>query len=91
MKVYLLRDNQVMAMQWFATKAEAMKRFNRSGGSGHHMEVSVVEFGNKKSDLINLLNNFATNWDEYCDDPDMDFPPMKATHSETSIKEKNEF
>jgi hypothetical protein len=91
MKLYVIRDSEVMGMRWFSTKAEAMKAFSGCGTNGHPMEVNVVELGSSKPDLINLLNNFACNWDELVDGMDIDLGPEIVTHTETILKEKGNF
>lgn len=89
MKLYAIRDSEVMGMQWFSTKAEAMEVFGECGTSGHPMEVSVIELGSAKSDIVNLLNSFAYNGDELVDGIDIDLGPEITTHTETVLKEKN--
>ena len=55
------------------------------------MQLYVYEFGTKKSDLINLLNNVAYNTDDTIDGIDLAEEHLyeRVTHSCTYIKEKN--
>ena len=91
MKIYQVQDCESAAAMWFETKAEALKAFNKSGEVGHNMLLYVYEFGTKKSDLINLLNNVAYNTDEAVDGMDLadEYMYERVTHSCTRIKEKN--
>lgn len=89
MKLYAIRDSEVMGRRWFSTKAEAMEAFGECGTSGHPMKVSVIELGSAKSDIVNLLNSFAYNWDELVGGIDIDLGPEIITHTETVLKEKN--
>lgn len=91
MKIYQVSDSESAAAKWFETKAEALKAFRKSGELGHEMWLYVYEFGTKKSDLINLLNNVAYNTDETVDGIDLADEHMyeRVTHTCTRIKEKN--
>lgn len=91
MKIYQVQDLESMAAKWFETKAEALKAFSKSGEGGHNMWLHVYEFGTKKSDLIDLLNNVAYNTDETIDGMDLADEHLyeRVTHSCTCIKEKN--
>ncbi|HAT60312.1 MAG TPA: hypothetical protein DCS60_06015 [Opitutae bacterium] len=91
MKIYQVSDSESAAAKWFETKAEALKAFSKSGEGGHHMQLYVYEFGTKKSDLINLLNNVAYNTDDTIDGIDLAEEHLyeRVTHSCTYIKEKN--
>ena len=55
------------------------------------MQLYVYEFGTKKSDLIDLLNNVAENTDCTLDGIDLADEHLyeRITHSCTLIKEKN--
>jgi len=91
MKIYQVSDSESASAKWFETKAEALKAFRKSGELGHEMWLYVYEFGTKKSDLINLLNNVACNTDENIDGIDLADEHLyeRVNHTCTRIKEKN--
>lgn len=91
MKIYQINDSESAHAMWFETKAEALKAFRKSGEVGRHMSLYVYEFGTKKSDLIDLLNNVAYNTDDAIDDMDIseEYLKERVTHTCTLIKEKS--
>ena len=91
MKIYKINDSESAAAMWFETKAEALKAFRKSGEAGHHITLWVYEFGTKKSDLIDLLNNVAFNSDGTIDDMDIseEYIEERVTHTCTFLKQKS--